>query len=226
MTQKSIKIILISAITVILFFIAIIITARILFTPQRVARTAEAAASDFLKRDVKIKSARLGFAKIILEGIEVENKSSSMKLFLCEKIEAKFKIFPLFKKQIHINELYIRSPRINLDNKLNIDVQSLMTARMASIVKGAYTRFAIKKLDLKDANINFYPPEFPAVSLKNIDIKIEGRSIQEPASLSVKLNPGLRYIDNIDLNATLNILKDETFINQFTLGGKNGKIDI
>ncbi len=226
MNKRIKKLIIISLSVIIIVVIAIVITAKILFTPQRVTRTVVAAASDILNREVQIENAHLGFARIILEGIEVENKSAAEKLFVCKRIEAKFKILPLFKKQLHINKLLIRSPRINLDNKFNIDMQHLMTVRMASMVKGGHTKFAINKLDLQDANINFYPPVFPAVSLQNIDIKLEGDSISEPMNLTVRLNPGLKFIEDIDLDATLNIVKDETFINHFILEGRGGRLDL
>lgn len=213
--------------------VAVYITFKFVFSPNRLKKSFQLIATETLNRQVVIGSAQLKLGKLVLSNIEVdfkkENEKSEReyeKFIRCKKVEIKFELLPLIRKRFVFKEVKIEAPVLNLRYRPTINITELVRSKIQDSGIGRGVRFKINKLDIEKGKINFFIPDLPELKTKDFTFQIKGSSFGKPVKVSFSCKFNNSGFDKVNLLSSVDAFGANAIIEKLEIYGYEGKLDI
>ena len=164
--SKSKKIILIVLGTLVGLFIALIVLASVLITPERVRETVVPLAEDALNRKVELGSIDVSlFSGISLQDMTVQRRDGKGQFISAEKVVLRYSLLALLMLKVEVDEINLVKPNIEIirkaDGSFNFsdltdsDGATKSSAAKASSGESASIDIVVSKVGITDGRLLF-----------------------------------------------------------------------
>lgn len=207
--KKWKKVLLIVFIVLTAVIIGGLVALKIAFPPEKIKTILTAKASEFLHREIEIKTVSVGLGGLEVEGFRVSEKPAFKNGTFIETNQFVIRpdLFALLKRKISISRIILVSPKINIvrnkDNSFNFsdlmsasppvpkkEAEKKQEAKKESGTEALPIAFVVSRFEITNGDVKFTDKSSQDMSaeLKNINVSLEGISLTSPFLVDMSLN--------------------------------------